>query len=603
MTCQRINIFCFSVFLCVSGWCRVPRAEFAKPEHPVIRVWDRWDLLVIKFRENTDVRMKNHRLMAPDYIDLTPVHDLLDRYPDAGIDRLFKRPEAAYDHERQLGQARSGRDLADLNLYYSIRPASKEQAVILLEKLNALDIIECAYPEPLPFLANGPLFCNPINLPETFPPDFVDRQDYLEASPVGVNAFAAWSYPGGRGNNVRFIDIETGWDWDHIDLPEPFFEAGEPLTTFIDHGTSVIGEVCSLDNGFGTTGIAPETTPGGVAIDLSDYPDSLATWFDMASDNLDPGDIWLIELQAVGPTENPICMEYWQANYDAIAASTALGRICVEAAGNGEENLDDPVFEGRFDRSIRDSGAIVVAAGTPYDMQPESFTNYGSIINANGWGSWITTTGNGDLYGTNPHDKYTAEFGGTSGASPMIVGVCCCAQSIYKELSFGWVIDPVSLRTAITDTGAPQPEPVIKRIGPRPDLEQLLISDLFNSVILRTTRDVYSCDDVVVVQVVDRSVTGSPQIFAHSESEPEGEWLTLYQVTEGLYQIELVLNSGPCATRRSHDFRPSWRHPATGIWPGTRPLPETDRLSSSRHPGCNRPTPRKPIRYHRLDNG
>ena len=57
-------------------------------------------------------------------------------------------------------------------------------------------------------------------------------------------------------------------------------------------------------------------------------------------------------------------MEYWQANFDAIKTATANGKIVVEAAGNGSMNLDNSIYKNLFNRSYRDSGAILVGAGT-----------------------------------------------------------------------------------------------------------------------------------------------------------------------------------------------------------------------------------------------
>jgi len=75
----------------------------------------------------------------------------------------------------------------------------------------------------------------------------------------------------------------------------------------------------------------------------------------------------------------------------------------VEAAGNGDENFDLPVFNGTGLQ--KDSGAIVVGAGVPptnfFDYfgfpgfsgyskigVPRSriwFSNYGKIVNVQGW--------------------------------------------------------------------------------------------------------------------------------------------------------------------------------------------------------------------------
>lgn len=37
----------------------------------------------------------------------------------------------------------------------------------------------------------------------------------------------------------------------------------------------------------------------------------------------------------------------------------------VEAAGNGAENLEDEIYQNKFNRSHRDSGAILLGAGAP----------------------------------------------------------------------------------------------------------------------------------------------------------------------------------------------------------------------------------------------
>jgi hypothetical protein len=179
----------------------------------------------------------------------------------------------------------------------------------------------------------------------------------------------------------------------------------------------------------------------------------------------------VIEVQMFRPGEDHgIPMEYLQSNYDAIWHSVwALSTVCVEAAGNGSWNLDDPTFGGLFDRDVRDSGAIMVAAGTPTGRVAEWFTNYGSRIDTHAWGSQIVTTGYGDLYddGT-PQTRYTEGFGGTSGASPMVAGASLCLQGIAKA-NLGYPLDPIQLRALITDTGIDHLDPT-KEIGPRPDL-------------------------------------------------------------------------------------------------------------------------------------
>src|SRR5438094_2598633 len=90
---------------------------------------------------------------------------------------------------------------------------------------------------------------------------------------------------------------------------------------------------------------------------------------------LGAGGVMLIRQQAPGPDSGlaascnvdefeSIAMEFWDANFDAIRHATAKGIVVVEAAGNGSMNLDSPIYNRKFDRSVRDSGAIVVGASS-----------------------------------------------------------------------------------------------------------------------------------------------------------------------------------------------------------------------------------------------
>ena len=79
-------------------------------------------------------------------------------------------------------------------------------------------------------------------------------------------------------------------------------------------------------------------------------------------------------------------------------------------------------WNGVFDRNVRDSGAVMVGAGTPTGRIAEWFTNYGSRVDLEGWGSSVTTTGYGDLWNTGPDSTYTAGFNGTSSATPIVTG-------------------------------------------------------------------------------------------------------------------------------------------------------------------------------------
>ena len=165
--------------------------------------------------------------------------------------------------------------------------------------------------------------------------------------------------------------------------------------------------------------------------------------------------------------------EYLPAEFDAIKAATTAGKIVVEAAGNGGMNLDSAVYGGKFSLAVRDSGAIMVGAGWSTTREPHCWSNAGSRVNAQGWGDSVQTLGYyASVPGAPPTDQnqwYNSSFGGTSSASPMVVGAALNVQG--RRASLGQPpLSPNAMRTLLAYTGVPQPTPVTRQIGPRPDL-------------------------------------------------------------------------------------------------------------------------------------
>lgn len=141
-----------------------------------------------------------------------------------------------------------------------------------------------------------------------------------------------------------------------------------------------------------------------------------------------------------------------------------------------------------LNRSNRDSGAIVVGAGAPppgthgRDHGPDrsrlDFSNWGAVVDAQGWGREVTTCGYGDLQGgTNEDEWYTDQFSGTSSASPIVVGALGCVQGVVRAQGKS-PLTPVEARQLLRATGSPQQDapgrPSSQRIGNRPDLRQMI---------------------------------------------------------------------------------------------------------------------------------
>jgi Subtilase family len=398
-------------------------------------------------------------------------------------------------------------EVPDLAGYYRIE-APDHELESLAKQLIELESVQGAYIKPP---AQPPVLNEPSPRPDEPPvstPDFSGYQGYLYGAPDGIDAEHAWTRPGGRGANVRIIDIEGEWRFSHEDLMQNQggVIGGTPPNDVMwrNHGTAVIGILGGDQNTIGVTGICPDANCRGISI--FPWSGSSAAAIRRAADALSPGDIILLELHRPGPRYNFasrtdqlgfIAIEWWPDDYDAIRYANARGVLVVEAAGNGAENLDDNLYDtpavgfpsswsNSFRRGARDSGAILVGAGAPpsrlhgKDRSRLAFSNYGAVVDAQGWGADVTTCGYGDYQGgTNEDLWYTRNFSGTSSASPMIVGAVACVQGILRG-SCRPTLTPAAMRNLLRSTGSPQQDgvdkPATQRIGNRPDLKQMIDS-------------------------------------------------------------------------------------------------------------------------------
>ena len=278
----------------------------------------------------------------------------------------------------------------------------------LQQELLSSDLVEAAYIKPA---AENP------DTADWITPDFTSNQGYLELSPNGIDAKFAWSMSGGRGDSVEIIDMEQGFNLEHRDLPKNFggLIQGNNRETSKNHGTAVIGVLGADDNGFGVTGISHNSKIRAISYSGSSTSQTIID----AADELDAGDILLLEIHRKGPAANPdddgqdgyIAIEWWPDDFAAITYATDKGIIVVEAAGNGAEDLDAEIYDrpqsgfpaswkNPFRSGNHQSGAVVVGAGSPWSSSDRtilSFSNWGSRVDAQGWGQGVATTGYGNL--------------------------------------------------------------------------------------------------------------------------------------------------------------------------------------------------------------
>ncbi len=517
-----------------SGFYRLAQSLNERPivSKPILTTVDptraRPEQIMLKFHEGTGIRLRDGRLQF-DPARLTPrshhllrrvsltetqvaddvisVQALLAATSDTTLLRAFQdQDEANLSEKKRQGESLSGDELADLDLYYYLaRPtptgdgaAAAAEASILINHLNALASVEIAYATPVVMVPDLPPRTD-INL--------VANQGYLNRAPVGIDARYAWTYPGGRGDGVRVVDVEGNWHLDHEDLPgPPFFVGGLPgnytVNNLAEHGTAVLGVMVAQDNEFGVTGIASRASYGVSSFVTARLERTLLFGIPAAIlnavDILRAGDVMVIEAHSPGPRTGQICLtnspnfcncgqfefvpqEFFQADWDAIQTAASHGIIVVEAAGNGSMNLDNPIYGSVFSHTPpvgqrgRTRAILVGASNGRGDLRTACFSNFGSGVDANGWGNSVATLGYGvrRANGDDARQWYELNFSGTSSASPIVAGAVLSIQGARRARGLA-PLGPDEMRTLLQSTGSPQPSTETKFIGQQPNLRAAL---------------------------------------------------------------------------------------------------------------------------------
>ena len=425
---------------------------------------------------------------------------------DYNIMPLFTAPKSELLNRKKIGERNTGKQLANLSLYYAIElmNGSTTEKIALANNILNMGMIETVYFAPR-FIVNTEK-AELLSSADKTTPDFTYKQTYLDPAPGGVDAKYAWTFKGGKGDGVTFCDIEYAWLLTHEDLVDKTVEVLYPTSSSpqFQHGTSVAGVVFATHNGFGIDGIAPDVS----AKVSSQCSNSGCTGFNVANaidravPKLNAGDVLLLEAQ----TYDMMPVEDWSAEYSSIETASALGIVVVEAAGNGSKNLDN---YSDFDPTKRHSGAFIVGSVncTDQNLNPTSPAGgkrasscYGKRIDLNAWGEKVTCTGAGSsstgnlqhTSGTYTED-YTSNFNGTSSASAIVAGSICALQGIHLDKT-GAKMTLTQLDVLLKATGT-APTDGNTKVGVMPNLkgaiDQMIASGIQNDFVHAANFNIY----------------------------------------------------------------------------------------------------------------
>ncbi|CAM3606858.1 hypothetical protein FSS13T_21530 [Flavobacterium saliperosum S13] len=389
-----------------------------------------------------------------------------------GIQISDEKTEAFFEAAKQNGH--DGKSVLKLKniVRFEIENPTNERLLALATQLEKLDVVEYCSLMPLePIAPPGDI------APAT--PNYENNQTYLDANP-GVNMRYAWGL-GLTGTGIRIRDVEYGFNKNHEELVDrnAFIAPGMTISTsatpsYTEHGTSVFGIMYADKGTYGVSGMAYD------AAEMVLFPEWQQTGYSrvnavtQAIANSVAGDVIVYEMQAYGQGGNFVPAEFDNPVWDLTKAATDAGIVIVEAAANGNQNLDSAYYASYMARG--NSGAIIVGGGIP-DISHNriSYSTYGSRVDVQGWANNVRACGTGDfiMIGGDFNQSYT-NFSGTSSATPIVASCVVVLQSYYYGLT-GLYLTGAQMRQLLQQTGIPQGTSVAGNIGPLPDMQAAIL--------------------------------------------------------------------------------------------------------------------------------
>jgi serine protease len=464
-----------ALFVAVAAAQRLP-----EPPREVLAAAVHLDRLHVKLAEGTGAELKAGHLRSRTGVDLTSVDALFAEATASPLVTAVSWDELDRWHRAACAVQPPHNRPGHLGLWFRLQ-ADEGRLAALRERLRANPLVADLHHEPrlVPASVGASPAMAPLppggDIPPTTP-SFTGLQYSHGPTPTGHGVRAVGGVHGARGTGITFVMMEQSYVLGHEDVCQlvgsSFLGPVPPLNmTYALHGLSGAAIVSADRNGYGITGVADEVTARFMSIELNGtLPNAIA----IAIANTQPGDVVLIVMMVIAAPLGPgafVPFEFYEAGFDATLTATSLGRHMVVPAGNGNLSLDDPAFHNRFDRTFRDSGAIIVGASQGALLQRAPYCTWGSRVDAHSWGDGVASCGYGTLFFPNNDvlQSYTTAATGTSSATPHLAGIVAAVQGAAKR-QLGHVLTNQQLVALLHAHGPTTPD----EIGRRPDLVAIL---------------------------------------------------------------------------------------------------------------------------------
>ncbi|MEA9392832.1 S8 family serine peptidase [Acerihabitans sp. TG2] len=414
-------------------------------------------------------------------------HELKLTYETLGVKPLFDTTTTLEDSVTRESSHRHGLDRYFMVSFFNENVNAENYINEILLAIALTNTVELVYPASDPISLRGgnqdslsfePAYTKPTTGHDTTTlslANYQPMQHYLwPAKHVstgyklgGIDGTAGLAYRGGRGENVTLITNELdAWFTDHINLPHKR-SLVEGNTKIGGDNSATVGIMAGQSIGRGIVGITPAAMLG--------YASQGVQNLYHLYHRLKPGDIIQIGMQHLGvkmaysDTPAYLPVEFESAWFDIISMLTDKGIHVIQSAGHGGVSLDHPALKGKFDRSQRDSGAIIVGALDPRTGLRLPFSNFGSRVDNASWGTSVVTTSYGQATLFNqPNAWYINNYSGTAAATAIVAGAVACLSSI--AIAYNKSLSPQQLRLILTSNGTILKENNSALMGTQPDL-------------------------------------------------------------------------------------------------------------------------------------